>query len=72
MSTPKNPLALAGSDRAPLPGAKEIGPANPNETVDVTIRLRGQEAHHQSGGIQKASREPQALFAGAVCQGARR
>jgi kumamolisin len=40
MSTPKNPLALAGSDRAPLPGAKEIGPANPNETVDVTIRLR--------------------------------
>jgi kumamolisin len=40
MSTPKNTLALAGSDRAPLPGAREIGPANPNETVDVTIRLR--------------------------------
>jgi len=40
MSTPKNPLPLAGSERAPLPGAREIGPANPNEKVDVTIRLR--------------------------------
>jgi kumamolisin len=40
MSTPKNPLPLAGSERAPLAGAREIGPANPKETVDVTIRLR--------------------------------
>ena len=40
MSTPKNPLPLAGSERAPLEGAREIGPANPNEQVDVTIRLR--------------------------------
>lgn len=40
MSTPKKHLPLAGSERAPLAGAKEIGPANPNETVDVTIRLR--------------------------------
>ena len=37
-STPKKPLA--GSERAPLEGAQEIGPANPNEMVDVTIRLR--------------------------------
>jgi kumamolisin len=40
MSTPKKPLALAGSERAPLQGAREIGPANPKEMVDVTIRLR--------------------------------
>src|SRR5271167_4606483 len=40
MSTPKNTLPVAGSERAPMEGAKEIGPANPNETVDVTIRLR--------------------------------
>jgi kumamolisin len=40
MSTPKKPLPLAGSERAPMDGAREIGPANPNETVDVTIRLR--------------------------------
>jgi kumamolisin len=38
MSTPKK--RLAGSERTPLVGAREIGPANPNETVDVTIRLR--------------------------------
>jgi kumamolisin len=40
MSTPKKLLALAGSERAPLAGAREIGPTNPNEKVDVTIRLR--------------------------------
>ena len=38
MSTPKTPLA--GSERAALAGAREIGPANPNEQIDVTIRLR--------------------------------
>ena len=40
MSTPKKPLPLTGSERAPLEGARLIGPANPNEQVDVTIRLR--------------------------------
>jgi kumamolisin len=40
MSTPKKTLPIAGSERAPMVGAQEIGPANPNETVDVTIRLR--------------------------------
>jgi kumamolisin len=40
MPTPKKQVPLAGSERAPLPGAREIGPANPNEVVDVTIRLR--------------------------------
>jgi len=40
MSTPKKPLPLEGSERTPLPGAREVGPANPNEIVDVTIRLR--------------------------------
>src|ERR1700728_1619059 len=40
MSAPKKQLPLAGSERVPLEGAREIGPANPNETVDVTIRVR--------------------------------
>jgi len=40
MSTPKKRLPLAGSERVPLEGAREIGPADPNEIVDVTIRLR--------------------------------
>ena len=40
MPAPRKQLPLAGSERAPLPGAREIGAANPNETVDVTLRLR--------------------------------
>src|ERR1700684_2677251 len=40
MSTPKKTLPIAGSERAPMEGAQEIGPANPKEMVDVTIRLR--------------------------------
>ena len=40
MSTPNKSFRLAGSERAPLKGAREIGPANPNEILDVTIRLR--------------------------------
>ncbi len=40
MSTPTKLLPLAGSERTPLTEAKELGPANPNETVEVTIRLR--------------------------------
>jgi kumamolisin len=40
MPAPKKRLPLAGSERAPLPGAREVGPANPNETVEVTLRLR--------------------------------
>jgi kumamolisin len=40
MSAPKKQLPLTGRKRVPLEGAREIGPANPNETVDVTIRLR--------------------------------
>jgi len=40
MSAPRKSFRLAGSERAPLIGAREIGPANPTETLDVTIRLR--------------------------------
>lgn len=39
MSSPKH-QNIAGSERAPMRGAREIGPANPNEKVEVTIRLR--------------------------------
>ena len=40
MPDPKKYIALQGSERAPLEGAREIGPADPNEMVDVTVRLR--------------------------------
>lgn len=40
MSAPTKRLPVAGSERAPMQGAREIGPANPGEQIDVTIRLR--------------------------------
>jgi hypothetical protein len=40
MPAPKKELPLAGSERVPLEGAREIGPSNRDETVDVTLRLR--------------------------------
>jgi kumamolisin len=40
MASPKNRVPLAGSERSPMPGAREIGPANPNEVIEVTVRLR--------------------------------
>ena len=33
-------VAIAGSDRTPLPGARRIGPADPGEIVQVTAVLR--------------------------------
>jgi kumamolisin len=33
-------VALAGSDRQIVPGAQEIGPADPAEVIQITIRLR--------------------------------
>ncbi|MGB9404321.1 MAG: S53 family peptidase [Candidatus Acidiferrales bacterium] len=33
-------LVLRGSERAPMPGARRVGPADPNEIIDVTIVVR--------------------------------
>ncbi len=40
MTNPNKRFSVAGSERAPLAGARDLGPANPKEMVDVTIRLR--------------------------------
>jgi kumamolisin len=40
MSTSNKQIPLPGSERAPLKGAREIGPADPNEMIEVTVRLR--------------------------------
>lgn len=40
MSSPLIRHALTGSERSPLRGAREIGPTDPTEQVEVTIRLR--------------------------------
>src|SRR5262245_23636438 len=40
MSTSQSHVPLPGSERAPLPGAKVVGPTNPNEQIEVTVLLR--------------------------------
>ena len=39
-SLPKNYSKLSGSERNPRKGAKLVGPADPNETVSLSIRVR--------------------------------
>ncbi|MFZ3211944.1 MAG: S53 family peptidase [Terriglobales bacterium] len=40
MPTGKQHVALVGSERSPMAGAREVGPANPDERLEVSIRLR--------------------------------
>lgn len=46
-TAPRPYVALAGSERQLVPGAKEDGPLDPNETIEVTIRLRAHESDAQ-------------------------
>ncbi len=54
MSAPPKSLALPGSERVPMIGARELGPANPDQQLEVTIRLRS------ARGIAPALAEPSA------------
>ncbi len=38
MAVPKHPVP--GSERAPLPGARRVGAADPNDRLEVTVRVR--------------------------------
>ena len=40
MARQSKKVELRSSDRAPLPGAQRIGPADPNEIIDVTVVVR--------------------------------
>ena len=42
MSQP-NQVPLQGSERSPLAGAKIIGPAAPDEQIEVTVRVRAKQ-----------------------------
>jgi kumamolisin len=44
---PRHYVALPGSERQLVPGAQEVGPSDPNETVEVTLRLRARESDAQ-------------------------
>lgn len=40
MPTGKQRIRLVGSERSPMAGAREVGPANPDERIEVSVRLR--------------------------------
>ena len=40
MSNPENQTPVPGSERAPLPGARVVGAADPNERIEVTVLVR--------------------------------
>jgi kumamolisin len=61
---------LPGSSRRPLPGARQVGPIDPNETVEVSLYLRDPaegELHKQlQGQAPRLSREEYASKHGAA------
>src|SRR5262245_25560331 len=40
MSASQSRVPLPGSERAPVPGAEVVGPADPNVRIEVTVLLR--------------------------------
>jgi len=44
LSTNKNKIPLAGSEKYPVEGAREIGKVDPNERIDVTVIVRPNSA----------------------------
>ena len=47
--------ALPGSERSPLPGARLVGKADPNERLEVTVLLRRREAAGLKAHVAKAA-----------------
>src|SRR6185369_1059071 len=58
MPTTKKQLPLAGSDRSPMPGAREVGPTNPGEMIEVTVRLRSRAGQQPIVSPEVASQLP--------------
>jgi kumamolisin len=59
MALSKRRVALEGSAREMLPGARRIGPADTNERLSVTIHLhRGSEAKEFHSLLQRAAAHP--------------
>ncbi len=58
MSAAKKHIPLPGSERMPMSGAKTLGPADPSEPVEVTIRLRSRAADKPIPNADPASGSP--------------
>ena len=52
-------IAVTGSERAPVPGARVIGPVGDDESIDVTLRLRhgspGNAARVYRTGVRRST-----------------
>jgi kumamolisin len=58
MSDPKDRIPLRGSVRAPLPGARAVGAANPDESITVTVMLRPRSSTQPSNLEEMGARSP--------------
>ncbi len=59
MADPKNRVQLKGSTRAAFPGARDVGPADLSEQIQVTILLRRRSTPSEFSSVeQMAARSP--------------
>ncbi|MGH9551915.1 MAG: protease pro-enzyme activation domain-containing protein, partial [Terriglobales bacterium] len=58
MSTPKDRIPLRGSVRAPLPGARAVGAANPDQSITVTVMLRPRTSRQPLNLEEMGARSP--------------
>src|SRR5437879_12189587 len=59
MATKNTKIGLPGSERAALAGAVRVGPADPNEIIDVTIVVRrGSKTSGRFPRIEELGRTP--------------
>lgn len=59
MANPQNRVQLKGSNREALSGARDVGPADPNQEIEVTVLLRrGSKAGEFPSVEQTAARPP--------------
>lgn len=59
MPTPKEHIPLRGSERAFLPGSRAVGPANPDERLEVTVLLRPPAETKEFSAADLGTRLPQ-------------
>jgi kumamolisin len=58
MVRPEDRVELKGSARKPLPGGQDVGPADPNQQIEVTVYLRRNSAAGEFPSIEKLGLRP--------------
>jgi kumamolisin len=58
MPAKPNFVPVPGSERAPMPGTRAVGTPNPNQRIEVTVRVR-QRPSNTRGAVQSAAEAPQ-------------